>query len=65
MDEKSDVCQAIQTLNQRAADERQIEVLLQSIKNLMETMGWTADQTMNNMKVSDSDRQAISARLQS
>ncbi|MCD7739386.1 MAG: hypothetical protein LUH58_10190 [Lachnospiraceae bacterium] len=61
------VCQAIQTLNERAAEkaanQRQIEVLLQSVKNLMETMGWSAAQAMDNMKVSENDRKALEPYL--
>ncbi|MCD7751043.1 MAG: hypothetical protein LUI10_04795 [Lachnospiraceae bacterium] len=62
-EEVLDVCLAIQTIADNAADKRQIETLLQSIKNLMQTMGWTAEQTMDNMKVSDADRKALAPFL--
>ncbi len=61
------MCQAIQTLNERtaekAANERQIEVLLQSVKNLMKNMGLSSDQAMNVLGISDSDRNSIASRL--
>ncbi|MCD8380937.1 MAG: hypothetical protein LUC95_11630 [Lachnospiraceae bacterium] len=61
------MCQAIQTLNERAAEkaanERQIEVLLQSVKNLMKNLGPSSDQAMNVLGVSDSDRNSIASRL--
>ncbi len=62
-EEVLDVCLAIQTIADNAADKRQIETLLQSIKNLMQTMGWTAEQTMDNMKVSAADRKALAPFL--
>lgn len=58
-EEVLDVCQAIQTLNQRAADKERITTLIKTIKNLMDTMGWSAEQTMDNMKVSESDRKSL------
>lgn len=58
-EEVLDVCQAIQILNQRAADERQIEVLTQSIKNLMKTTGVSVEQAMDNLIVSEHDRVAL------
>lgn len=57
------VCQAIQTLNQRAEEKGRIENLIQNIRNLMESMGWTAEETMNNLKVSESDRKTIALRF--
>ncbi len=61
------MCQAIQTLNERAAEkaanERQIEVLLQSVKNLMKNLGLSSDQAMNVLGISDSDRSSIASRL--
>ncbi len=39
--------------------ERKMETALQYIKGLMETMGLTAEQAMDAMKVSDYDREAI------
>ena len=66
-EEVLDVCQAIQTLNERAAEkaanERQIEVLLQSVKNLMKNLGLSSDQAMNVLGISDSDRSSIASRL--
>ena len=39
--------------------EERISSLVQMIKNLMNTTGWSAEQTMDNMKVSDSDRRIL------
>ncbi len=39
--------------------EGKLENALQNIKGLMETMGLTAEQAMDAMKVSDCDREAI------
>ncbi len=40
-------------------EEGKTNALLQSIKNLMETTGWTAEQTMEKMKISEDDRKTI------
>lgn len=57
------VCQAIQTLNQRAEEKGRIETLVQNIKNLMKNMGLTAEQAMSVLDVSESDRKAIAPRF--
>ncbi|MCD7863873.1 MAG: hypothetical protein LUG61_10300 [Lachnospiraceae bacterium] len=61
------MCQAIQTLNERAAEkaanERQIEVLLQSVKNLMKNLGLSSDQAMDVLGISNSDRNSIASKL--
>ncbi len=62
-EEVLDVCEAIQTLNERAANERQIKVTLEHIKSLMESMGWSAEQTMDNMKVSEGERKLLTPFL--
>ncbi|MCD7751042.1 MAG: Rpn family recombination-promoting nuclease/putative transposase [Lachnospiraceae bacterium] len=62
-EEVLDVCQAIQTIADRAEEKGRIEALLLTIKNLMQNTGWSADQTMENMKVSDADRKALAPFL--
>lgn len=57
------VCQAIRTLNQRAEEKGRIKNLIQNIRSLMESMGWTAEQAMNVLEVSESDREVIVLRL--
>lgn len=37
--------------------------ILQTIRNLMETMGWTAEEAMEAMKVPDSEKRKYTARL--
>ena len=39
------------------------ESLVISIRNLMETMAWTADQAMDALKIPVSDREKLSAQL--
>lgn len=55
-EEVLDVCEAIQTLNERAADERQTEVTLQLIRNLMKKRGWTLEESMDSLDISLSDQ---------
>ncbi len=40
-----------------------LENLVQNIKSLMKTMGWSAEQAMDMMQVSEEDRAAVSSRL--
>lgn len=62
-EEAIDVCLAIQQMNeeaaQKAAQKERISTLLQSIKNLMDNLGLTAEQAMNAMGVSETDRKSI------
>lgn len=62
-EEAVDVCLAIQQMNeeaaQKAAQKERISTLFTNIKNLMEKMGWSAEQSMDVLSVSDSDRKAI------
>ncbi len=57
------MCEAIQILNQRAEEKGRMETLTQNIKNLMDTMGWTVEQTMDNMKVTEDDRKLLTPFL--
>ncbi len=62
-EEAIDMCLAIQQMNeeaaQKAAQKERVSTLLQSIKNLMDNLGWTAEQAMNAMGVSETDRKSI------
>ncbi len=53
------MCLAIQQMNEEAAQKERISTLLQSIKNLMDNLGLTAEQAMNAMGVSEIDRKSI------
>lgn len=68
-EEAIDVCLAIQQMNeeaaQKAAQKERISTLFANIKNLMEKMGWSAEQSMDVLSVSDSDRKAIWQLLKS
>ncbi len=69
--EECDVCLAMQTIADRAAekaaaeaaakaaDEQNIRTLQNSIRNLMERMGWSAEQSMEAIGVSDSDKKRL------
>ncbi len=54
-----DVCLAIQKMNEEAAQKERISTLFANIKNLMEKMGWSAEQSMDVLSVSDNDRKAL------
>ncbi len=58
-EEATNMKDAITILEERAAEKAKVENALQNIKGLMETMGLTAEQAMDAMKVSDNDRETI------
>ncbi len=62
-EEAIDVCLAIEQMNaeaaQKAAQKERISTLFANINNLMEKMGWSAEQSMDVLSVSDSDRKAL------
>ena len=58
-EEAVDVCLAIQQMNEEAAQKERISTLFANIKNLMEKMEWSAEQSMDVLSVSDSDRRAL------
>ena len=58
-----DVSLAIQQMNEEAARKERISTLLKSIKNLMEKMEWSAEQSMDILIVSENDRKELSQML--
>ncbi len=58
-EEAIDVCLAIQQMSEEAAQKERISTLLANIRNLMEKMGWSAEQSMDVLSVSDNDRKAL------
>ncbi len=71
---ESDVCQAIQTLNQRAEEKGRVEgraegraegkaeANAQTVKKLMQNLGMGLEEAMDAMGLSSSDREMISVR---
>ena len=57
------VCEAIDMMNKKAAEEQKITTLLTSVKALMENMGWTAEQAMSALKVSGDDQATLKTML--
>lgn len=77
-EEVLNVCEAIQTIADRAAKEaaekaakeatekaakEKSDILLRTLHNLMEKTGWSAEQTMDNMAVSENERKILLSRL--
>lgn len=58
-EEVLDVCEAIQTMERRAADKERLSTLLDVIKNLMKVQNESADQVMDKIGVSDIDRKEL------
>lgn len=58
------MCQIVEELADKKAEVKRIETLLDSVKNLMDTMKLTADQAMNALKISTEDQKIIRKRMQ-
>ena len=62
-EEAIDVCLAIEQMNeeaaQKAAQKERISTSLQSVKNLMDNLGLTAEQTMNAIGISETEQKNI------
>ncbi len=61
------MCQVFEELAEERAEKRaeetRIETLFNSIKNLMESMKWTAEQAMSAMNVSENDKTILKAKF--
>jgi len=61
------MCKIIEEYGDKRAKESEeatrIETLFNTIKNLMESMKWTAEQAMNAMQISDSDKVILVKRF--
>ncbi len=61
------MCEALRELMkedfEKQEQETKQETLLEAIRNLMDSMKWTADQAMTAMKIPDADRSKYNARL--
>ena len=53
------MCEAVE----KYADGKRIDALCEAVKNLMETMKWTAEQAMDAMKISETDKKLLVPRL--
>ena len=57
------MCKIIEDYGDKRAETTRIETMVNNIKSLMETMKWSADQAMNAMKISDSDKAILMNRF--
>ena len=48
---------------EQKAEIARLDSLLEAIKNLMETMKWSAEQAMAAMKISDTDKEMLLNKL--
>lgn len=68
-EEVIDVCGAIQTIADRAAkratEQTRINTLLDNINNLMEKMGWSAEQAMDMLGIPEDERELLASQINS
>jgi len=61
------MCEAVEkyaeSYAEKYAERKRIDVLYESVKNLMETMKWSAEQAMSAIKVSETDKIILQKRL--
>ncbi len=50
------MCEAVEKYGNRRAESARLNILLENVRNLMESMKWSAEQAMSAMKVSEADR---------
>jgi hypothetical protein len=58
------VCQIVEEFADERAEVKRIDTLSDSVKNLMDTMKWSADQAMRALKIPMDDQAVILKRLQ-
>lgn len=61
--EADNMCTALEKLIEDGKKEGMQEGRLTSVKNLMESMGWTAEQAMDALKISQEDRNKYAGML--
>ena len=57
------MCDALKKLMKEDFEEAKQETLLEAIKNLMDSMKWTAEQAMAALKIPEADREKYSEKL--
>ena len=57
------MCEAVEKYGDRRAESARLNNLLENVRNLMESMKWSAEQAMSAMKVSDADRAMLLEKL--
>jgi len=57
------MCEAVEKYAESYAEKRALDKQIEMIKNLMESMKWTAEQAMSAMKISDQDKAVLLKRL--
>jgi hypothetical protein len=58
------VSQIVEEFADERAEVKRIDTLFDSVKNLMDTMKWSADQAMKALKIPIDDQTVILKRLQ-
>ena len=57
------MCEAVEKYGDRRAESARLNNLLENVRNLMESMKWSAEQAMSAMKVSDADKAVLLKEL--
>ncbi len=57
------MCEAVEKYAEQKEESARLNSLLESIKNLMDSMKWSAEQAMVAMKVSEADKDMLLKRL--
>lgn len=57
------MCEAVEKYGDRRAESARLNILLENVRNLMESMKLSAEQAMTALKISDKDRVILMKRL--
>ena len=57
------MCEAVERYAEQRAENARLNSLLETIKNLMDSMKWSAEQAMTAMKIPEADKLKYAAKL--
>lgn len=57
------MCEAVEKYAEQKAESARLNILIENVRNLMESMKWSAEQAMSAMKVSEADKAVLLKEL--
>ncbi len=57
------MCEAVEKYAEQKAEIARLNILIENVRNLMESMKWSAEQAMSAMKVTEADKAVLLKEL--
>lgn len=57
------MCEAVEKYAEQKAEIARLNILIENVRNLMESMKWSAEQAMSAMKVTEADKAVLLEKL--